>query len=374
MSSGARCISPRDTLQHRIGPVFPEIQGLMTHQTGSSTLTSGLDRRARLSATVTHDISRRNGLITVSIELGHEGAKMVQARLARYSMGLRELLDESPRLLRFMECHSPLAAMVIETSRSETHPEAGFDGLWSSSLTDSSLRGLPDQEIVSMYERVVFAREILAVSALPMIMDGDTGGTVEQFMDTVRRTERSGISAIVIEDKVGTKQNSLLADSSVHVLADQDDFARKIQKGVEAKAHPQFMIVARLEGLIVGLPVEEVLQRAAAFVAAGADALLVHSKARDPREVLDVGRRLRETHPDIPLIAVPTTYPSVTDEELREAGFRIVIYANHMLRASVRAMAQVSTAILTGATLEAAEPFCAPVEDLLALSVGGTSR
>lgn len=297
---------------------------------------------------------------------------MQNALTPSHLRGLRALLDDSPRLLRFMECHSPLAAMVIETSASREHPANGFDGLWSSSLTDSSLRGLPDQEIVSMYERVVFAREILAVSALPMIMDGDTGGTVEQFMDTVRRTERSGISAIVIEDKVGAKQNSLLADSSVHVLAAEDEFARKIEKGVEAKVHPDFMIVARLEGLIVGLPVEEILRRAASFVAAGADALLVHSKARHPQEVLEVGRLLHQAHPAIPLIAVPTTYPSVTDAELRAAGFRIVIYANHMLRASVRAMTEVSAAILSGSTLEAAEPFCAPVEDLLALNFGGT--
>lgn len=296
---------------------------------------------------------------------------MKQANFDGRSHGLRQVLIKKDRVLRFIECHSPLAAMVIEEARSDTHPETGFDGLWSSSLTDSSLRGLPDQEIVSMYERAAFATEALAVSALPMIMDGDTGGTDEQFVDTVRRTERAGISAIVIEDKAGTKQNSLLADGTVHTLAEQAAFAQKIAKGVQAKTDPNFMIVARLEGLIVGLPVEQVLQRAAAFVDAGADALLVHSKARDPREVLEVGRRLSETHPGLPLIAVPTTYPSVTDEELWEAGFRIVIYANHMLRASVKAMAQVSSAILSGATLESAEPLCAPVEQLLALSDGG---
>lgn len=296
---------------------------------------------------------------------------MKQSNTVDRSYDLRKLLMKKGRVLRFIECHSPLAAMVIEEARSETHPETGFDGLWSSSLTDSSLRGLPDQEIVSMYERASFATEALAVSALPMIMDGDTGGTDEQFVDTVRRTERAGVSAIVIEDKAGSKQNSLTADNTVHTLAEREAFAQKIAKGVQAKTDPNFMIVARLEGLIVGLSVEQVMQRAAAFVDAGADALLVHSKSRDPHEVLEMGRLLSEAHPGLPLIAVPTTYPSVTDEDLWEAGFRIVIYANHMLRASVKAMAQVSSAILSGATLESAEPLCAPVEQLLALSEGG---
>lgn len=289
----------------------------------------------------------------------------------KFRRSVKQLIAKKPGLLRFMECHSPLVATIIESSKPSNGGPKSFDGLWSSSLTDSSLRGLPDREIVSMYERINFAADMLAVSCLPMIMDGDTGGSPEQLAATVRRAERNSISALVIEDKAGGKQNSLLADSSVHILADEGSFAEKIEAAVRARTTDDFMVVARLEGLVVGTSHEDVVRRADRFISAGADAILVHSKAQQPDEVLAVGECISRRHPEIPLIAVPTTYPSVADQDLLGAGYRIVIYANHMLRASVRAMSEVGQAVLSTNSLQAAEPYCVPVEDLLYFSEAG---
>lgn len=282
------------------------------------------------------------------------------------SATLRELLS-SGRLIRVMEVHSPLAAVVAEHSRGRGPEGREFDGFWSSSLTDSALRGLPDTELLDVRLRLAWIDQIFAVTSRPLVMDGDTGGKTAHFENAVRLMERAGVSAVVIEDKCGDKRNSLLPGENLHTLAPVEEFAEKIARGKAAQGGDDFMVIARLEGLISGLPPEEVADRASAYVKAGADGLVVHSRDKDETVVLDMARELRSRHPEIPLVAIPTAYPNVPEERLHEAGFGLVIYANHMLRASVLAMEEVSHRILDqGRALEADE-VCIAVSKLLTM-------
>ncbi|MEV5499537.1 phosphoenolpyruvate mutase [Nonomuraea fuscirosea] len=279
----------------------------------------------------------------------------------------REALTEGT-ILRIFEVHSPLAAIIAEHARGKGPERREFHGFWSSSLTDSALRGLPDTELVATQQRLSWIEHIFAVTTLPLIMDGDTGGRAEHFEYAVRAMERQGVSGVVIEDKCGEKRNSLLPGDNLHVLAPVDEFCTKISRGKAAQSSPHFMIIARLEGLIVGLPRQEILDRAAAYLAAGADGLVVHSRSADRSMVLDLARELRTRHPYTPLVAIPTAYPVVTEHELHEAGFNVIIYANHMLRAATLAMEEVSHLILDHGRALEAEEVCIDTAKILTMS------
>ncbi|KQR11676.1 phosphoenolpyruvate mutase [Cellulomonas sp. Leaf334] len=283
---------------------------------------------------------------------------------------LRERL-ELEGFVRLLEAHDPLSAMVGENATAVL-PEVGhveFDGFWSSSLTDSARRGLPDIELVGMRSRLQGIAEMFAVTSKPLLMDGDTGGRVEHFEYTVRDLERAGVSGVVIEDKTGLKQNSLLGTSVPQLLETVEAFSEKIARGKAAQSRPEFMIVARIESLILGMPMDDALHRASAYVSAGADAVMIHSRQSSPREVLAFAALFRAAHPTVPLVAVPTTYNTIRAEDLRAAGFNVVIYANHMLRASLRAMDAVARKILNHDRTLEVEPACADLKDLLTVEV-----
>lgn len=281
-------------------------------------------------------------------------------------------LLSTKRCLRVLEAHSPMSALLAQHTRVEQNSGArvGYDAIWSSSLTDSTLRGLPDIEILNASNRLHNVHEIFEVCSLPMIFDGDTGGKPEHFTLHVRTLERAGVSAVVIEDKRGLKKNSLLGNDVFQQQDSIEEFCEKIRSGREALFTEEFMIIARCESLILDRGMDDALQRCRAYVAAGAHGIMIHSRKKDGEEIMEFARLFREHHPHVPLICVPTSYAHLKFELLEDAGFNVVIYANHMLRSAYLAMKSVAEEILrNGRTLEV-EPRCLGIDEILTLIPG----
>ena len=293
-----------------------------------------------------------------------------QARLA----SLRRLISAKP-IVRIMESHCGLTGLIIEHTKVEVGDEVReFDGMWASSLTDSTSKGKPDIEAVDLTTRLHDLNDSLEVTTKPVIYDGDTGGKTEHFVFTVRTLERLGVSAVIIEDKVGLKQNSLFGTDAVQTQDTIEGFCSKIKAGKEAQVPRDFMIIARIESLIAGKPVEDALERAFAYVAAGADGIMIHSKNKDGMDIKEFCQRFREKDNHTPIVAVPTTYAQFTEEELASWGINIVIYANHMLRSAYPAMVKCAERILeTTRCLEASEEYCMPIKQILNL-IPGTKK
>ena len=293
-----------------------------------------------------------------------------QARLA----SLRRLISAKP-IVRIMESHCGLTGLIIEHTKVEVGNEIReFDGMWASSLTDSTSKGKPDIEAVDLTTRLHDLNDSLEVTTKPVIYDGDTGGKTEHFVFTVRTLERLGVSAVIIEDKVGLKQNSLFGTDAVQTQDSIEGFCSKIQAGKEAQVTRDFMIIARCESLIAGKPVEDALERCHAYVAAGADGIMIHSKNKDGQDIKEFCQRFREVDNHTPIVAVPTTYGQFTEAELAEWGINIVIYANHMLRSAYPAMVKCAERILeTTRCQEASEEYCMPIKQILNL-IPGTKK
>lgn len=293
-----------------------------------------------------------------------------QARLK----SLRRLITAKP-IVRIMESHCGLTGLIIEHTKVEVGNEIReFDGMWASSLTDSTSKGKPDIEAVDLTTRLHDLNDSLEVTTKPVIYDGDTGGKTEHFVFTVRTLERLGVSAVIIEDKVGLKQNSLFGTDAVQTQDTIEGFCSKIQAGKEAQVTRDFMIIARCESLIAGKPVEDALERCHAYVAAGADGIMIHSKNKDGQDIKVFCQRFREVDNHTPIVAVPTTYGQFTEAELAEWGINIVIYANHMLRSAYPAMVKCAERILeTTRCQEASEEYCMPIKQILNL-IPGTKK
>jgi len=293
-----------------------------------------------------------------------------QARLK----SLRRLITAKP-IVRIMESHCGLTGLIIEHTKVEVGNEVReFDGMWASSLTDSTSKGKPDIEAVDLTTRLHDLNDSLEVTTKPVIYDGDTGGKTEHFVFTVRTLERLGVSAVIIEDKVGLKQNSLFGTDAVQTQDSIEGFCSKIQAGKEAQVTRDFMIIARCESLIAGKPVEDALERCHAYVAAGADGIMIHSKNKDGQDIKEFCQRFREVDNHTPIVAVPTTYGQFTEAELAEWGINIVIYANHMLRSAYPAMVKCAERILeTTRCQEASDEYCMPIKQILNL-IPGTKK
>lgn len=293
-----------------------------------------------------------------------------QARLK----SLRRLITAKP-IVRIMESHCGLTGLIIEHTKVEVGNEIReYDGMWASSLTDSTSKGKPDIEAVDLTTRLHDLNDSLEVTTKPVIYDGDTGGKTEHFVFTVRTLERLGVSAVIIEDKVGLKQNSLFGTDAVQTQDTIEGFCSKIQAGKEAQVTRDFMIIARCESLIAGKPVEDALERCHAYVAAGADGIMIHSKNKDGQDIKEFCQRFREVDNHTPIVAVPTTYGQFTEAELAEWGINIVIYANHMLRSAYPAMVKCAERILeTTRCQEASEEYCMPIKQILNL-IPGTKK
>ena len=293
-----------------------------------------------------------------------------QARLA----SLRRLITAKP-IVRILESHNGLTGLIAEHTSVEVNGQhREFDGMWASSLTDSTSKGKPDIEAVDLTTRLHDLNDTLEVTTKPVIFDGDTGGKVEHFVFTVRTLERLGISAVIIEDKVGLKQNSLFGTDAVQTQDTIEGFCAKIKAGKNAQITNDFMVIARIESLIAGKPVEDALERAFAYVAAGADGVMIHSKNKEGMDIKEFCQRFREKDIHTPIVAVPTTYNQFTEEELAEWGINIVIYANHMLRSAYPAMVKCAESILVNSrSLEASEQYCMPIKQILNL-IPGTKK
>jgi phosphoenolpyruvate phosphomutase len=284
---------------------------------------------------------------------------------------LRRLI-EIKKPVRILEAHSGISALIIENL--EIEKEDGmhsFDGIWSSSLTDSTSKGKPDIEAVDLTTRLLDLTNILECTTKPIIFDGDTGGKSEHFVFTVRTLERNGISAVIIEDKVGLKKNSLFGTEVTQELASIEDFCEKLSAGKRAQVTREFMIIARLESLIAGLSVSDALERSRAYVAAGADGIMIHSKEKSGDDIREFCEKFRAEYRSVPLILVPTTYNIFTEKELTRWGATIIIYANHMLRASYPAMMNVAKMILEKERSLEADELCMPIKEILELIPGG---
>ena len=271
--------------------------------------------------------------------------------------------------LRFLEAHNGLSAIVASTAEIEALDGGtfGFDGLWESSLTDSASKGLPDAEIVGVESRLATIQEILNVTDKPLIVDGDTGGDGVHFEYLCSKLEAMGVSAVIVEDKQFPKRNSLEAGVSQQ-LEDPEIFCSKIQRGHSALLTDEFLIIARLESLIANRGLDDALQRAALYLAAGADGLMIHSKSKSPEEIFEFLRRYRQLCEQLgyrrPIICVPTTYNRCYERELFEAGADIAIHANHLLRAAFKAMQKVARLVLENQRSLEADAYCSSVSDI----------
>ena len=285
---------------------------------------------------------------------------------------LRRLIGAKP-LVRLLEVHSGLTGLIVENLEVEVDGvRREFDGMWSSSLTDSLTKGKPDIEAVDVTSRVRTLTDILEVTTKPIVFDGDTGGKVEHFVFTVRTLERIGVSAVIIEDKIGIKRNSLFGTDVAQQQAPVDEFAFKITAGKRAQITGDFMIIARIESLVLKAGVDDAMRRAEAFIEAGADGIMIHSADADPASVLSFCARYNKLDRRVALVAVPTTYHSVTDEELAAAGVNLVIYANHLVRSAYPAMLRAASSILRSGRALELEPDLLPVRELLDLVPGNS--
>jgi len=280
---------------------------------------------------------------------------------------LRRLINIK-KPVRIMEAHSGISALIIENLELEKEDSLkSFDGIWSSSLTDSSSKGKPDIEAVDLTSRLQNLTDILECTTKPVIFDGDTGGKPEHFIFTVRTLERNGISAVIIEDKAGLKKNSLFGTEVIQELAAIPDFCEKLSAGKRAQVTIEFMIIARLESLIAGMSVSDALERARAYVASGADGIMIHSKDNSGEDIREFCQKFRAEYSNVPLALVPTTYNQFYEKELVSWGASIIIYANHMFRSSYPAMMNTAKIILENERSLEADSLCMPIKEILSL-------
>ncbi len=283
---------------------------------------------------------------------------------------LRRLLEVKP-ILRLIESHSGLTGLIAQNTKIDKKGiNFEFDGMWSSSLTDSTLKGKPDIETVDLTKRLQGLNDILECTNKPIIYDGDTGGKIEHFTFTVRTLERHGISAVIIEDKIGLKKNSLLGNSVPQVQDSIDNFSKKISEGKKAQITDNFMIIARVESLILGKSINDALKRSFAYIDAGADGIMIHSKNKNGNDIKEFCKKFRSKNETIPIVVVPTTYNHIKEDEFQKMGVNIVIYANHLLRSSYPAMLNVAKSILIHGRSYETDKDCLSIKDILKLIPG----
>lgn len=278
---------------------------------------------------------------------------------------LKKML-EAKGLITAMEAHDGLTGLIVENT--VVHQDGGahqFDAMWVSSLCDSTAKGKPDIELVDMTSRFRTIEDITEVTTKPIIFDGDTGGKTEHFVYTVRSLERLGVSMVIIEDKTGLKKNSLFGTEVLQTQDSIENFSEKIRAGKRAQRTKEFMICARIESLILEKGMEDALTRALAFVEAGADAIMIHSRKKDPTEIQEFIEKFREKDQTTPIVLVPTSFNSIKEEEWKKRGANIVIYANQLMRAEVPAMQKVAEIILENHRAEECDAMLMPFKDII---------
>lgn len=275
---------------------------------------------------------------------------------------------EMKGLVTAMEAHSGITGLIVEKTVSYEQGEARqFDAMWVSSLCDSTAKGKPDIELVDMTSRFRTIDDIMEVTTKPIIFDGDTGGLTEHFVYTVKSLERMGVSAVIIEDKTGLKKNSLFGTEVAQTQDSIENFSAKITAGKRAQKTKEFMIIARIESLILEQGMEDALARAAAYVEAGADGIMIHSRKKDPEEIFTFVERFRQSDEVTPLVVVPTSFNQVTEEEFKVRGVNVVIYANQLTRTGFPAMQKAAKTILQYHRAKECDEMCMPIKEIINL-------
>ena len=277
-------------------------------------------------------------------------------------------LMNSKKIVRLLESHNSLTGLMIDKiSFVKKNKFLEFDGMWSSSLTDSATKGKPDNSSVDFSSRISSLNEMMDVTTKPLVFDADNGGQLEHLSFLVRSLERSGVSAIIMEDKVGLKKNSLFKNQSGTKQDKPQLFAKKIKKICTSRLSKDFMVIARIESFIVGKGLKDALNRAEIYSKAGADAILIHSKEKTPIEIFSFAREFRKSKYFIPMVSVPSTYSKVYEKDLFKNGFKIVIYANQLLRAAYPAMQNTAKTILKYSRAFEADKKIIPIKDIINL-------
>ena len=281
---------------------------------------------------------------------------------------LRRLIGVKP-IVRILEAHNGLTGLIAEKTQIKKDGRTiEFDGIWESSLTDSTAKGKPDTELVDFSSRFSTIEEILEVTTKPMIVDGDTGGRIDHFKFRVKTLERLGVSAIIIEDKIGDKRNSLFGTTVPQEQDSIDHFSQKISEGKKSQVTEDFMIIARVESLILQKGMDDALLRTKAYIKAGADGIMIHSKNKDGKEIIEFCNHFKKFANRVPLIVVPSTYAHMTENELQDLGVNVVIYANHLLRSAYPAMVNTTKSLLENSRgMEASNDYCMSIKEIITL-------
>jgi len=282
---------------------------------------------------------------------------------------LKKLIELKP-ILKMLEAHNGLTALIVEKTNYKDSNELiqTFDGMWLSSLTVSTSKGQPDTELVDFSTRFQTIEEIMEVSTKPIIVDGDSGGETEHFCARVRTLERLGVSAIIIEDKIGLKRNSLFGTSKPQMQDTIENFSNKIIQGRKSRLTEDFMVIARIESLILQNGMSDALNRASAYLDSGADGIMIHSKEKSGDEIIKFWKEYKKFNNLAPLVAVPSAYSHMTENELIDLGINIVIYANHLIRSAYPAMVKTAKSILKyQRAKEASEKNCLSIKEIINL-------
>ena len=280
---------------------------------------------------------------------------------------LKQLINLCP-IVKVIEVHSGITGLIAEKTVIENAGELDqFDAMWISSLCDSTVKGKPDIELVDMTSRYRTIDDVMDVTTKPIIFDGDTGGLTEHFVYTVRSLERRGVSAVIIEDKVGLKKNSLFGTDVIQTQDTIEHFCEKIRAGKNVQLTDDFMIIARIESLILEQGIEDALTRAFAYKEAGADGIMIHSRRKEPDEILEFCDQFRKKDKKTPIIVVPTSYNCITESELAEHGVNIVIYANQLLRSAFPAMEKTAMDILKYHRAKEVDERLMPIKDIITM-------
>jgi phosphoenolpyruvate mutase len=294
--------------------------------------------------------------------------EMPEAKSSRARQSRLKALVQTRQIVRVLEVHNALSGLIAESAAVTLDGGVReFDAMWESSLTDSLSKGKPDMSVVDMTSRIQTIDQILDVTTRPIIVDVDNGGLIDYFAYTVRTLDRIGVSAVIVEDKKGDKRNSLTEAGGVQAQDSIVDFCRKIATGAEARRSQDFLVIARIESLVVRKGLEDALLRAGEYIDAGADGIMIHSASSAPQEIQEFCKLYHRRGHSKPLTVVQTTYSSIGESELTDLGVKVVIYANHLLRSAIPAMMKTARSILQhGRSLEA-EAMCLPVAETVSL-------
>ena len=331
----------------------------------------------KIRAKVIKELKKWNGrLVEIPYTKGISTTKLIEAERKigttpdiRRKALLRCLNSRS--LTKFIDIHSGLSALIVEKTKIITKGKIDeFDGMWASSLTNTAIKGKPDIEAVDLTERLHLINEVLEVTTKPIVYDADTGGKIEHFTFTVRTLERLGVSGLIIEDKTGLKKNSLFGKKVFQKQENIKNFCKKIAAGKRAKNTDEFLIIARIESLILKKGMKDAVKRAKAFINAGADAIMIHSIKKDPKEIFQFCKIYNKLENRKPLIAVPTTYNQVKESEFVKYGVNMIIYANQLLRSTYPNMRETAESILKHKRSKESEKNLMSINQILNLIPG----